>query len=360
MSKQVNKTLIGAFILGAVVLAVTAVLILGSGRLLGRLEPYVMYFTGSVNGLRVGAPVKLKGVAIGTVTAINLVYNYQSGVFLNEVLFNVVAGSVKVTGQENGGGPQKKRLTTESAVENMINNGLRAKLQLQSFVTGQLVVAFDFYPNTPIVLMNFESDIPELPTLPSDMEALAKTFDSLDFQAIADSITTVISSVEKLATSPQLQKILVAINDTLAVYHRLALDLDRQVAPISTELAATLADARQLIQSADGQIAPLATQIGGATADLRQTIATIDQGLQPVLDNAATATAAAKAAFEQAETMLTQLTSLSNEESTLVFELEDTLSEIRKAAGALAVLVDYLGRHPEALLRGRHEAVEER
>ncbi len=360
MSKQVNKTLIGAFILGAVVLAVTAVLVLGSGNLLGRSHRYVMYFTGSVNGLRLGAPVKLKGVTVGTVTAINLVYNYQSGLFLNEVHFDVQEGTVKITGNKNGGGPQEKRLTTDDAIENMINNGLRAKLQIQSFVTGQLVVAFDFYPDTPVVLMNFDSDILELPTLPSDMEALAKTFDSLDFQAIAESITNVISSVEKLAASPELQKTIGTINDTLTVYRQLAVNLDGQVAPLSTELAATLADARQLIQSADGQIAPLATQIGGATADLRQTIAAIDQGLQPVLDNAATTTAAAKAAFEQAETMLTQLTSLSNEDSTLVFELEGTLSEIRKAAGALAVLVDYLGRHPEALLRGRHEAVEER
>ncbi len=360
MSKQVNKTLVGAFIIGAVVLAVAATLILGGGNLLGRSYRYVMYFSGSVSGLRLGAPVKLKGVTVGTVTAINLVYNYQSGVFLNEVHFEVLEGSVKITGNKNGGEPQKKRLTNETAIENMINNGLRAKLQLQSFVTGQLMVAFDFFPNSPVVLMNFEGDTPELPTLPSDMEALAKTFDSIDFEAIANSITNVISSIEKLTASPQLQEALGKINDTLAVYRQLAVNLDRQVAPLSTELAATLADARQLIQSADGQIVPLATQVSGAAADIRQTIATLDQGLQPVLDNAAAATAVAKDAFAQAETMLTQLTSLSNEDSTLVFQLEATLAEIRNAAGALAVLVDYLGRHPEALLRGRHEVVEER
>jgi paraquat-inducible protein B len=242
----------------------------------------------------------------------------------------------------------------------MINNGLRAKLQLQSFVTGQLLVAFNFYPDTPVVLMNFENDIPELPTLPSDMEALAKTFDSLDFQAIAESITNVISSIEKLATSPQLHEILATLDETLAVYRQLAADLDRQVAPLSTELTATLADARRLIQSADGQIVPLATQISGTAADVRQTIGTLDQGLQPILDNAAAATAAATDAFAQAEAMLTHLTALSNEDSTLVFQLEETLAEIRNAAGAMAVLVDYLARHPEALLMGRHEVMEER
>lgn len=360
MPKQVNKTLIGAFILGAVVLAVIAVLVVGGGNLLGRSDRYVMYFTGSVNGLRVGAPVKLMGVTVGTVTAINLVYNYQSGIFLNEVHFNVDSGTVKITGQKDRGESQVKKLTTDTAIENMINNGLRAKLQLQSFVTGQLLVAFNFYPDSPVVLMNFENDIPELPTLPSDMEALARTFDSLDFQAIANSVTDAISNIEKLTASPQLQETLSTINETLTVYRQLAVGLDRQVAPVATELTATLAEARKLFQSADGQIAPLADQIGGAAADIRQTVATLDQGLQPVLDNAAAATDAAKAAFAQAERMLTHLTSLSNEDSTLVYQLEDTLAEIRSAAGALAALLDYLGRHPEALLTGRQKVGEER
>ena len=72
MKQRVSPTLIGAFVLGAVLLAVTAVVLIGSGRFFRRTSPFVLYFPGSVNGLRIGAPVKFRGVEIGSVEDIRL------------------------------------------------------------------------------------------------------------------------------------------------------------------------------------------------------------------------------------------------------------------------------------------------
>ena len=72
MNRRVSPTLIGAFVLGAVLLAVMAVVLIGSGRYFRRTSPFVLYFPGSVNGLRVGAPVKFRGVEIGSVEDIRL------------------------------------------------------------------------------------------------------------------------------------------------------------------------------------------------------------------------------------------------------------------------------------------------
>jgi paraquat-inducible protein B len=57
MSKQANKTLIGAFVVGAIVLAVAGILVFGSGDFFSVRPMFVMYFEGSVSGLNVGAPV---------------------------------------------------------------------------------------------------------------------------------------------------------------------------------------------------------------------------------------------------------------------------------------------------------------
>src|SRR5260370_14617735 len=72
MAKRPSPTLVGAFILGGALLMVAAVAIWGSGRLFARRYRYVCYFPGSVNGLKVGAAVKYRGVAIGQVTAMRI------------------------------------------------------------------------------------------------------------------------------------------------------------------------------------------------------------------------------------------------------------------------------------------------
>ena len=71
MARRSNTTLIGLFIVGAVALAVGAALLFGSGMLREK-SRFVMFFSGSVKGLAVGAPVNFRGVKIGSVTDIRL------------------------------------------------------------------------------------------------------------------------------------------------------------------------------------------------------------------------------------------------------------------------------------------------
>ena len=72
MNKRFSPAMIGAFVLGAVALIVIAILVFGSGRLFRQTREFVLYFDNSVNGLRIGAPVKIKGVEIGSVKDIRL------------------------------------------------------------------------------------------------------------------------------------------------------------------------------------------------------------------------------------------------------------------------------------------------
>jgi len=72
MSKQANKSLIGAFVVGAMVLVVAGILTFGSGQFMKELRKYVLYFDGSIKGLSVGAPVIFRGVKVGEVTNIKV------------------------------------------------------------------------------------------------------------------------------------------------------------------------------------------------------------------------------------------------------------------------------------------------
>ena len=72
MSRHANPTLIGAFVLGAVALAVTVIMLLAGGQLFRQRHQHIMYFDEAAEGLQVGAPVVFLGVKVGTVKDIRL------------------------------------------------------------------------------------------------------------------------------------------------------------------------------------------------------------------------------------------------------------------------------------------------
>lgn len=70
MGSKVNPTILGAFVVSAVLLAVAGVLFFGGGKFFEAKVPFVLFFDGSVQGLNVGAPVIFRGVQVGQVSAI--------------------------------------------------------------------------------------------------------------------------------------------------------------------------------------------------------------------------------------------------------------------------------------------------
>ena len=70
MSKQANPTLIGAFVLGAIILGTVVVLLLAGGQWFQEKRQHMLYFDGAAQGLQVGAPVVFLGVKVGTVKRI--------------------------------------------------------------------------------------------------------------------------------------------------------------------------------------------------------------------------------------------------------------------------------------------------
>ena len=98
MSKRANATLIGAFVVGAIALAVTIVLVLAGGQLFTEQQQYVMYFKGSVKGLAVGAPVNFRGVKIGTVTNIQLIVDTEELAFHIPVTVEIKNDSFTASG----------------------------------------------------------------------------------------------------------------------------------------------------------------------------------------------------------------------------------------------------------------------
>ncbi len=129
MGKKVSPTLIGAFVIGAVALAVLGVFVFGSGQFFKKTRPYVMYFPGSVNGLSVGSPVKFRGVQLGQVTNIELVFDAAAQDQAPRIPVYAELDPKKIIVEGT-----TMKMSDPRMLQAFFDKGLRAQLQSQSLV----------------------------------------------------------------------------------------------------------------------------------------------------------------------------------------------------------------------------------
>lgn len=319
MKEKLNKTLIGAFVIGAIILAVAGIILLGSGELFSQRPRYVMYFEGSVKGLYEGAPVVFRGVRIGSVKNISLHFDPDAASVRIPVLAELDPQTI--TGAQS-------RSAQQRYFRQLIDKGLKAQLQMQNVLTGQLVIALDFYPDKPVRLVDTESRYPEIPTIPSSLEQLTRAIENLPLNELATKLISAVEGIEEAATSPELKETVSSLNLTLADMRSLIRDVDSQVEPLSGELKAALADTRQLVKSIDERMT----------------------AMQAEIERTARAT---ESAMSQAEQTFGTIGDVTGGDSSVVYQLSETLREISAAAESVRNLADYLERHPEAIVHGR-------
>jgi paraquat-inducible protein B len=333
MSKPANKTMIGAFVVVAVALAVAAVVLFGSGKFFRKTEPWLTFFQGSVKGLNVGSPVVFRGVQIGQVTDIIVGFDPTKLEVLIPVLLEIDPEKFKDIG------PREER-SDLSMHEALIARGLRAQLQMQSLVTGQLLINLDFYPDTPAKLigmhrfkdkMKFE-DRWEIPSVPTPLQELEKALSELNIKEITEDIKKAMNGIAKLASSPDVHEGIGILKNTLLAVQKLAHNLDSKIEPLATGIDQTLVEAR--------------AGIGDARKLMNEQGPALVSKIEKAAESATTA-------LVQANTTLKTIENLSEEGTALRYEVSAALTEIAAASRSVRVLADFIEQHPDAILRGR-------
>ncbi|HUY27395.1 MAG TPA: MlaD family protein [Candidatus Binataceae bacterium] len=318
MGKKVNPTVVGAFVLGAIALVAIGIIVIGGGNLFRRSHRFVLYFSSDVNGLRVGASVKFRGVEIGSVVAVMLsVPGMEGGLTQNSsqiripVVIQLDSAKLLSHGVE-------VNLDDPEEMQQAIAMGLRGQLATESILTGLQYVDLDMHPTKPAkFFLGKNSPYPEIPTLPTTLEqaqiAVARVLaalEKIDFNKLVEELTRTSQAVTDLVTSPKLNATIDALNRTATSMsasaqsiERLSNTLNRKIDPISNSLIATTEQTR---------------------ATLKQTQATL---------------AAVQATLGPG--------------SPVNYELTQTLEDTSSAARSLKQLTDYLQRNPSAVLRGR-------
>jgi paraquat-inducible protein B len=361
MGSKINPTTIGAFVVGAIVLLIAGVLLFGGGKFFQEKNSYVLFFDSSVEGLNVGAPVVFRGVQVGQVTAISAIADPQTYDIRIRVQIEIVRGVLKV-GEEN-----QRFKDQYQAVERLIQKGARATLRMQSFVTGLLYVALDFFPDTPIRLLGLDPTVPEVPTIPSDMDQLKSSIQQamadlrkLPLETILNEVLVMVKRANTLLDVPELKQALVELSAVMTNTRQLLATADHQVGSLGPKLAGTaeiasktLLDAQRLIRDVDGQVAPLA---GGAKETLtsaKEALTAARSALGQAQKSLVTLTEAATPVLKQADRTLAGTAALTGPDSAVLNDLSRTLRALDEAARSIRALAGALERNPEMLIRGR-------
>jgi len=319
MGKRVSPAVIGAFVVASFAILIVALIVVGSGRMFTKPIRFICMFQGNLNGLKIGAPVKVRGVQIGTVAAIELRLLPSQGRLRPgikglrlPVIIDVDRSQVLARGATG-------EALEVAGFDDWIKRGMRAQLATESLLTGLLYIDLDLHPNTPIKFV-LEADGPyrEIPTVQTDLAQLQERltevldkFDKIDFQALVVSITDAANSIKTLTGSPELKATLESLKGTIA------------------NLNQAVNSARDLINNANAKVGPLVTDIRESSDEANKTM-------------------------KETRAALVSLQQTLDPNSPLAVHLNQTLDSLTETSESLGEFTDYLQRNPGALIRGRY------
>lgn len=328
MSKKANPATIGIFICVALALGVGAILLFSSAKLFTQTRKYILYFDESVLGLTPGAPVKFRGVTIGSVREVLIHHNQAERDRAMPVIIEVDQSILKKKNDST------INLSNDQTFRRMITNGLRGTIEAQSLVTGLLYVELEFHPDA--APPQYHQQLPEyleVPTQQTKIQLLIENIADIDFKQlmnqftslagnlqtnlgalnmtqINDGLTNLLTKLNQLVSSDDLSNAVSSLNMTLDKF-------SKRIDPLADEAQGMLVDARKAIGDARDAI-------GGA----KKSLAHLDDTLQSARD-----AIAPQAALRR--------------------ELAATMQDISEAARSVTALADFLNRNPNALISGR-------
>jgi len=359
LSKQANPALIGAFVVGAVSLLVIATVLFGGSSLFVEKIRFVTYFEGSVQGLRVGSNVTFRGVRVGYVTDVRLQAQVGSLQDPHGSLRTLVPVTIEIlpgTFQFVEGDRVLKQddLLDRVKLQQLIDAGLRAQLNTESYVTGQLLIEMDLLPDMPAVMRGVNPPYPEIPTIPNDIEQVLGNVEQLfsvfkekvDVDRILTNVQDILQGLNEVINSKDLR-------DGLAGLSTLLNSPDTQQLSASlrltmTEMHDTLEAVRAVIEKTGSRAEPAIENFDRTLGILQKSLTSVTERLDGTLqqvDKTLVAVGRGAAAIDEKL----------NDDSPFTYRLNETLVELKAAARALRIFLDYLEQHPESLLRGKPE-----
>jgi len=320
MPRSATPLQVGTFVLVALFLGLGMLLFFSTTTLFTSTQTYILYFQDSVKGLSVGSAVKYKGVPIGQVKKIYISYNQPTNSARIPVL-------IQIESEELSQMAALRKVPVGDVLKKEVNNGLRAQLELESFITGLLSVNLDYFPNSgPPEYIQQTHVYNEIPTTPGAFSQLGNSandlvakLDTIDFKELAINLKNLAGSLNRAIekTDPK------SIPGILASFDSVMKQAsDKQFGSSLGDLTKNLSRAT----AEKGELTECLKSLRGASQHFA--------GLSQELSSAVRGDSAAGAKL---------------------YRLMDSLTE---ASESLSRLADYLEQNPNAIFTGRQSTTE--
>lgn len=332
MSKKASPTVIGVFTLTGLIIAATAIVLLGAGKLFKNTHSILLYFDKSANGLQVGSDVRFGGVRIGKVKSISVLVDRQENRKIIPVVVELGEKELGLISTEEGGGID---FSSQEGVQKAVSQGLRAGMVQQSLLTGQLYIEFDIVPGTPGFVYHSHGDppYPVVPTIGTELDALIsgiadglRKFNALDLDSVTSEFRSLLASAKSQIAELKVKE----INDNI-----LAITGDVRKLTGNDKLNSAL----EHLDSALIQIEGLATKA--------------NKGIDPLLVELNEVIAKTDAGIARIEEAAKDIAQLSSPRSPVLLRLQNVLQETERASRALKELSNDLKRNPKSLISGK-------
>jgi paraquat-inducible protein B len=321
MSKKVNPTSIGVFIFIGIVLFVAGLLLFTSATFFTHKVLFIIYFDNTLTGLNEGAPVKFRGVTIGTVSRVMIHYNQATNDQAMPVIIEVREDLIRKRLE----GPTIFKSLNDLSEE--IRKGLRAKLETESFVTGVLYVELEREPSAPpAVFHQLTPEYVEIPSRSTEIQQLMKNLAKVNLADLQQRLDTLISRADTVLSEVKMDAISTDLTNLLVSANRVVTDPD--LTNSFASLKAALDQFRVLGAHVNDRVDPLANGVTNTLDKLNAALAQARGGLQNFRDMLAA-------------------------DSTLRNQVSVALDQFAEASQSVSVLADYLRNHPNSLLMGR-------
>ena len=211
---------------------------------------------------------------------------------------------------------------------------------MESLVTGLLYVALDFFPDTPINLVQQGEGRLPIPRNPNrthhpgagqevPLFRIIDKLEDIDFKELGANLQATLKGVSRTVNSPEVDSVL------------------RSLARVMPKVDEAVVNIRNLAGTLDGKVKILADDLQHTSADARLALKQAGDALKQTEET-----------MKRAEAAVANIETLSDLDSPVNYELVKGLRDVSAAARSLRSLTDYLERNPRAPIFGKPNSKE--